>query len=65
MIKSLCGQYYVRVHEDHTKITRNIYKKWTSGAGRKPTSWETLLEVFKEIKLVSLAEEINDSLNGH
>ena len=43
-------------------IATTVYKKWISGTGKKPISWRTLIDVLREIRLISLAEEIENAL---
>ncbi|KAL5475155.1 hypothetical protein EMCRGX_G027220 [Ephydatia muelleri] len=43
-------------------IAKEVYKKWISGTGRKPISWQTLVCVLRDIQLNSLAEEIEAAL---
>ena len=47
---------------DPVNITRAIYKKWISGTGRKPLTWQTLVDVLAEIELCSVADEIKRCL---
>ena len=44
------------------EIVTAVYKKWIQGTGRKPVTWQTLVDVLKEIELNSLAEEIETVL---
>ena len=47
------------VHQrDPVKIITDVYKKWIRGTGRKPISWQTLVDVFREIELNSLADRL-------
>eukprot|EP00731_Ephydatia_muelleri_P012929 Em0007g239a len=52
-----------KCHGDPEEIVTAVYKKWISGTGRKPVTWQTLLDVLREIELNSLAEEIETALN--
>ena len=47
---------------DPEEIVTAVYKKWINGTGRKPVTWQTLLDVLREIELNSLAEEIETAL---
>ena len=46
---------------NQTRITEAIFQRWLRGTGRSPQSWATLINVLKEIKHTTLAEEIFDS----
>ena len=45
------------------EIVITVYKKWISGSGRRPVTWQTLVEVLREIELNCLADEIETALN--
>ena len=53
--------------ETHNNVTVEIvtavYKMWISGTGRKPVTWQTLVDVLREIEMNSLADEIEASLS--
>ena len=40
----------------------NILQHWIRGDGRKPVTWETLVEVLNEAGLQTLASDIDNSL---
>ena len=46
----------------HEKIILDIMKKWLQGSGEEPT-WRALVEVLKDIGLLSLANEIEKALD--
>ena len=48
---------------DPQEIVTTVYKKWISGTGRQPVTWQTLIDVLRDIELTSLAEEIETALN--
>ena len=52
----------VLFHHNPERIATDVYEKWISGTGRKPISWRTLIDVLREIGLISLAEEIETAL---
>ena len=52
-----CKKY----HHDPEEIVTSIYKKWISGTGRKPVTWQTLVGVLRDIELNSLADTIEHS----
>ena len=45
-------------HHDPVEIVTAVYKKWITGTGRKPVTWQTLDIVLREIQLDSLADDI-------
>eukprot|EP00731_Ephydatia_muelleri_P033539 Em0032g1a len=47
---------------DPVEIVTAVYKKWINGAGRQPVTWQTLLDVLREIEQNSLAEDIETVL---
>lgn len=47
---------------DPVNITHAVYKRWISGTGRKPLTWQTLVDVLAEIELCSVADEIKRRL---
>ena len=53
-VRSLEREY--RQNPEH--INTEILWEWTTGKGKKPVSWETLIEVLRDIELGTLASEI-------
>ena len=49
-------------HEDATKINNQIFQKWIQGKGKLPVEWSTLIQVLKDVGLVQLANEIEQTL---
>ena len=47
-----------KYHHYPVKIVTAVYKMWISGTGRQPTTWQTLLDVLRDIKLDSIADDI-------
>ena len=45
-------------HQDAEQITLKIFQKWLNGMGQQPVSWETLIQVLKDIQLNELAKQI-------
>ena len=43
---------------DPERINKEILWEWTTGRGKQPVSWKTLIEVLRDIKLGTLASEI-------
>eukprot|EP00731_Ephydatia_muelleri_P005460 Em0002g1636a len=50
-------------HLDPIQITTAVYKKWISGTGRKPVTWQTLVDVLREIELNRVADDIDSTVN--
>ena len=48
-------------HGDAEQINLAILKLWIEGKG-KPLSWDTLIDVLKEVGLVALASDIKEQL---
>ena len=44
--------------EDPEAINMDILQQWIDGRGKKPVTWETLIEVLFDIDLTTLAEDI-------
>ena len=42
------------------RINTEILREWATGRGKQPVTWETLTEVLRDIKLHTLASEIED-----
>ena len=45
-------------NRDAERINTEILQEWTIGKGKKPVSWETLIEMLRDIELGALASEI-------
>ena len=43
---------------DSERINNHIVQQWLRGGGRKPVTWDTLVAVLKETKLLTLAKKI-------
>ena len=43
---------------DAERINEEILQEWTSGKGKQPANWETLIEVLRDIELHILASDI-------
>ena len=39
-------------------INMDILQEWVQGKGKQPVTWDTLVDVLKDIHLVTLADEI-------
>lgn len=46
-------------YRETERINTEIIQEWASGRGIKPVTWETLTGVLREIKLHTLANEID------
>ena len=51
-------------HHDPIQITTAVYKKWISGTGRKPVTWQTLVDVLREIDLNRVADDIDSTVKA-
>ena len=40
------------------QINQEILQKWLTGSGKNPVTWETLVEVIRDIELSTLADDI-------
>ena len=49
-------------HHNADKINNEILRRWIQGEGRQPVQWSTLIDVLQTIKLSTLAETMEDSL---
>ena len=58
MVKSLEMDYPCNVEGRVTAIIR----KWISGTGKKPISWNTLITVLKDVDLCNLAGVLQNAL---
>ena len=45
--------------QDTEQINVKILQKWLNGMGLQPVSWETLIQVLKDIGFNELAKEID------
>ena len=43
---------------DAERINIEILKQWLTGRGKQPVTWATLIEVLHDIKLSTLANDI-------
>jgi len=48
---------------DAEKINIDILKEWLQGKGKKPVTWQTLVDVLKDIGLFVLAKDIEANLS--
>ena len=46
---------------DIEQICLEVFQLWMQGSGRQPVSWQTLVEVFREAGLMTLAGMIEDA----
>ena len=53
-VKNLEYEHHYNVEEINTAILQD----WVIGKGKQPVTWETLVEVLRNIKLSTLAGEI-------
>ena len=43
-------------------INKDIFQQWLGGKGRKPVSWDTLVQVLRDMKQHTLAGEVSGNL---
>ena len=53
-----------RCFHDPVETVTAVYKKWISGTGRKPVTWQTLVDVLRDIELNSVADDIEAVLSS-
>lgn len=53
-IRNIQWQY----HNSPKIINEEILRRWLEGEGRKPVQWATLIQVLKDISMLTLAEDI-------
>ena len=53
-VKAIAQEYANRAEE----INKEILEQWITGRGKQPVNWKTLIEVLREIELITLAREI-------
>ena len=46
--------------KDVEQINQEILKQWIAGKGEEPVTWETLVEVLRDVELTDLASDIAD-----
>ena len=47
-----------KFRDDPEQITMNVLQEWIAGRGKLPVSWDTLIEVLRDIDLGTLADDI-------
>ena len=45
------------------RIAREICRQWLEGKGKQPVTWNTLINVLKQVQLMTLASHIEKSIN--
>ena len=43
-------------------INREIFRRWLNGKWQKPTNWDTLITVLRDVKLYELSEQLEKSV---
>lgn len=51
----------VAQHHDPTVITPEILRRWLTGEGANPVSWNTLIEALRDARLNTLAQDIEEA----
>ena len=49
-------------HLQSVNACRNVLIEWLEGKSRQPITWETLIEVLKEVDLSELAKSVQEIL---
>ena len=44
--------------EDPEQINMDILQQWIDGKGKTPVTWQTLIQVLRDVKLITLADDI-------
>ena len=64
LLKDATGARIEIIFHNHTRdaeqISLEIFKKWLSGKGEQPVTWQTLVEVLCDVELTTLASDIAD-----
>ena len=47
-----------KYREDAERINTEILQEWVAGRGKQPVTWETLIEVLRDVELCTLAGDI-------
>ena len=67
LLNDKSGEITSAIERENTKnantINYHILQKWVQGSGKMPVTWRTLLEVMKDIGLITLARKIELSVN--
>ena len=50
---------------DPVDITVEILRQWLRGKGRKPVTWQTLVKCLRDTDLITLADNMKNSLSEH
>ena len=52
-------------HYISVDITVEILKQWLQGKGRKPVTWQTLVNCLRDTNLNAVADDMESSLSEH
>ena len=52
-----------RFNNDLVKTTKEVLHQWIQGKGKQPVTWNTFIQVLREMELSVVADQIEDSLN--
>ena len=44
------------------RILQEVFKKWLNGSGKPDKTWKTIVQVLKDIKMLTLAERLESEL---
>ena len=51
-------------HHQTDQACRSMFTRWLNGEGRQPVTWGTLITALYEAKLASVAQELDNMVNG-
>ena len=47
---------------DPQNILKEVFQRWLKGSGKPVKTWETIIEVLKDVKMLTLAESLKSEL---
>ena len=59
---SVLGQIREGFGPDPQDILKEVFKRWLNGSGKPVKTWETIIEVLKDVKMLTLAESLKSEL---
>ena len=60
MVKSLETEH----QRNADRIMKEVFKSWIDGAGKKPTTWNTIIAVLRNVELGTLADMLQDAISS-
>ena len=49
---------------DRIMHMKEVFKSWIDGAGKKPTTWNTIIAVLRKVELSTLADMLQDDMSS-